>query len=61
MKKVLHFLACFLPWFVSGIVFRFDSEYYEMLNIPGFALPPKVISLGVYLYFDSYKYLYGFT
>lgn len=51
MKKVLHFLACFLPWFVSGIVFRFDSEYYEMLNIPGFALPPKVISfVWVFIY-----------
>lgn len=45
MKKVLHFLVCFLPWLVSGIIFKYDANYYEMLNIPGFALPPKVISI----------------
>lgn len=45
MKKVLHFLVCFLPWLVSGIIFKYDSNYYDMLNIPGFALPPKVISI----------------
>ena len=52
MKKILHFLVCFLPWLVSGIIFRYDSNYYEMLNIPGFALPPKVISvvwIGIYI------------
>jgi len=45
MKKVLHFLICFLPWLVSGLVFKYDASYYDMLNIPGFALPPKVISI----------------
>lgn len=45
MKKVIHFLICFLPWLISGIVFKFDSVYYNMLNIPGFALPPKIISI----------------
>ncbi len=45
MKKVIHFLICFLPWLISGIVFKYDGAYYEMLNIPGFALPPKVISI----------------
>ena len=45
IKKVLRFLVCFLPWLISGIVFKFDSSYYEMLNIPKFALPPNVISV----------------
>ena len=45
MKKALHFLICFLPWLLSGIIFSFDKEYYDMLNIPNFALPPKIISI----------------
>lgn len=45
MKKVLHFLVCFLPWLISGLIFKYDASYYDMLNIPGFALPPRVISI----------------
>lgn len=45
MKKVLRFLICFLPWLISGLLFKFDSGYYEMLNIPSFALPPKLVSV----------------
>ena len=45
MKKVFHFLICFLPWLISGIIFKYDKVYYDMLNIPNFALPPKVISV----------------
>ncbi len=45
MKKVLRFLVCFLPWLVSGIVFKYDASYYNMLRIPGFAFPPSVISI----------------
>lgn len=45
MKKVLIFLSCFLPWLISGIIFKYDPSYYEMLNIPSFALPPKFISI----------------
>lgn len=46
MKKVLRFLICFLPWLVSGIIFKYDANYYEMLNIPGFALSPKLTSIS---------------
>jgi len=45
MKKVLIFLSCFIPWLISGIIFKYDSNYYEMLNIPSFALSPKLISI----------------
>lgn len=45
MKKVLIFLSCFIPWLISGIIFKYDSSYYEMLNIPSFALSPKLISI----------------
>ena len=45
MKKVLIFLSCFIPWLISGIIFKYDASYYEMLNIPSFALSPKLISI----------------
>ena len=45
IKKVLHYLVCFIPWLISGIIFQFDASYYDMLNIPSFAFPPKVISV----------------
>lgn len=45
MKKVLHFLICFLPWLISGVIFKFDGEYYEMLDIPSFAFSPKMVSI----------------
>ncbi len=45
MKKVLRFLAIFLLWLISGLIFRFDSEYYSLLNIPSFALSGKVLSI----------------
>lgn len=46
MKKILIFLSCFIPWLISGIIFKYDSSYYNMLNIPKFALPPKIISIS---------------
>lgn len=46
MKKVLVFLSCFIPWLISGIIFKYDPNYYEILNIPSFALPPKIISIS---------------
>lgn len=45
MKKVFTYLLCFLPWLISGIIFKFDANYYEMLNIPAFAIPPKLVSV----------------
>ena len=45
MKKVFKFLIILLPWFISGLLFKYDANYYEMLNIPSFALPPTITSL----------------
>ena len=45
MKKVLKFIIILLPWFVSGILFKYDFSYYEMLRIPSFALPPTITSI----------------
>lgn len=45
MKKVLKFIIVLLPWFIGGLIFKYDASYYEMLNIPSFALPPTLISI----------------
>lgn len=45
LKKILKFLVILLPWFISGLIFRYDSSYYDMLSIPSFALPPIAISI----------------
>ena len=45
LKKILKFLFILFPWFVSGLIFRYDSSYYNTLSIPSFALPPIVISI----------------
>lgn len=36
-KNFLYYLVCLLPWFVSGIIFRIDTSYYNNLNLPIFA------------------------
>jgi len=46
VKKVLRFIICFIPWLISGLIFKFDASYYDMLNIPKFALTPTVISIA---------------
>ena len=45
MKKVFTFLLFFLHLLVSGIFIMLDENYNEMLNIPAFALPPKLVSV----------------
>ncbi len=45
MKNIFRFLLIFTPWLISGLIFKYDSNYYEMLNIPSFALSPKITSI----------------
>ncbi len=44
MKKLLSFLICFLPWLISGFIFKYNALFYENLILPKFTLSPKVIS-----------------
>lgn len=39
MKKILKFILFLLPWFLSSIIFPFDMNYYNSLNLPFFAIP----------------------
>ena len=39
IKKILKFILYLLPWFISTILFRIDTSYYQSLNLPRFAPP----------------------
>lgn len=40
MKKILKFIIILVPWFLSGLIFKSDTNFYKSLNLPGFAPPP---------------------
>ena len=39
LKKIGFYLLCLIPWFISAIIFRSDTSYYNSLNLPFFAPP----------------------
>lgn len=41
-KNIIFYLICLLPWFLSSIIFKIDTTYYQKLNLPFFA-PNKII------------------
>ena len=41
-KKIIKYLLITLPWFLSSIIFKIDTNYYKTLNLPIFA-PPSYI------------------
>ena len=41
-KKIIGYLLCLLPWFISSIIFKVDTNYYNSLNLPIFA-PPSIL------------------
>lgn len=67
MKKLFKFVLCLLPWFLSTLIFPFNSKYYETLNLPFFAIPrflfPIVwtilyilIAISIYKIYNIYAY-----
>lgn len=42
MKKIFNYLLCLLPWFISSLIFKIDTNYYKNLSLPFFA-PPSII------------------
>ena len=44
-KKIIKYLLCLLPWFISSIIFKIDTKYYKNLNLPFFAPPPIVFPI----------------
>ena len=44
-KKIKKFLIYLLPWFISAILFRSNTSYYNSLNLPIIAPPPILFAL----------------
>lgn len=44
-KKIIRYLLCLLPWFISSIIFKIDTDYYASLNLPFFAPPSMVFPI----------------
>lgn len=42
IKKVVRFLIYLLPWFISSIIFRSDTSFYDSIKKPFFA-PPGIV------------------
>jgi tryptophan-rich sensory protein len=41
-RKIIKYLLCLLPWFISSLIFKVDKNYYQNLVKPFFA-PPTII------------------
>ena len=60
LKKIVKYLLCLLPWFLSALLFKIDTDYYNSLNLPFFA-PPSIIfpivwtSLYIFISISIYK------
>lgn len=66
MKKILTFLVILIPWFISGILFSNNTNFYNSINVPSFTPPPIVfiiiwpilyilISISVYMIVTKYS------
>lgn len=44
-KKLLNILLYLLPWFLSSIIFKIDTNYYKELNLPFFAPPSYIFAI----------------
>jgi len=42
LKNFLKYLLFLLPWFIGGLLFRTDTNFYNSLNLPIFA-PPSIV------------------
>lgn len=66
LKKLLKFIIILLPWFLGGLIFRGNPEYYNSLNLPSFAIPSNLffpiwtvlyilISISIYMILESFS------
>ena len=45
IKKILAILPYLLPWFISTIIFKMDTNFYNNLNLPVIAPPPITFAI----------------
>ena len=43
--KILTYIIILIPWFISGILFPFNPEFYQTLNLPFFNPPGLVFAI----------------
>lgn len=43
--KIIKFIIILLPWFLSGLLFNNNLDFYNQLNLPFFALPKFLFSI----------------
>ncbi|MDO5569306.1 MAG: TspO/MBR family protein [bacterium] len=41
-KKIIKYVICLIPWFLSSLLFSADTSYYKTLNLPWFA-PSSIV------------------
>ena len=74
MKKILKFIIILFPWFLSGFVFKINSNFYTNLNLPKFAPPTYffgiiwtilyiLIFTSIFMVYNTvyYKYIKNYT
>lgn len=45
MKKIFTFILILTIWLLSGLLFKYDYTYYELLNVPSFLLNATLNSI----------------
>ena len=45
LKQILLFIIILFFWLLSGLIFKYDPEFYSLLKLPEFALSGKWISI----------------
>ena len=45
LKQILLFIIILFFWLLSGLIFKYDPEFYSLLKLPSFALSGKWISI----------------
>lgn len=45
LKQILLFIIILFLWLLSGLIFKYDPEFYSLLKLPSFALNGKIISI----------------
>ena len=45
LKDILLFIVILFLWCLSGLLFKYNGDYYSLLDLPSFALDGKYISI----------------
>lgn len=45
LKQILLFIIILFFWLLSGLIFKYDPEFYSLLKLPSFTLGGKWISI----------------